>query len=490
MRKRGNAGTRERENARTQERGRAPGRAVVRRPGPPPQRPSPRPAPLRVGQKVAVAFRGVNPDGDGVGVVGAQRVSVPFALPGEEAVVEITRAGRRAEGTIVALVRRSADSVQPRCRHFGACGGCQWQHAAYPAQLAYKTALVRDLLRPVLEGTGAVVRDAVAAAPWEYRNRVQAAFGLRGDRVVVGYYARTGPLRVINVQECPIQPAVNVQLMHAVRDAVAALGWPVYDRATGAGLVRGVVGQVGVSTGEAMVILCATRDLPDRMAVVRALVDRVPGLVSLQLSVQPARTPEMLGSVRLLWGRPYIEDVVAGLRLRLYASAAVPPNPRALPLYLEAIARAVGEGGVVVDVACEEGLVPLALASRASRVVGVAPDREAMHRAWENATLNGIGNCVFYTRSPAGVLRKLRDRGETIDAAVATARGEPTPPEVFAEAARAGARRLACASHSLTLLARDVAAAREAGFVPVEVQPVDLLPQTSRIHAVVALRRE
>jgi 23S rRNA (uracil1939-C5)-methyltransferase len=498
-RERGNAGTRERGRG-ARERGSAGGReggrperaavgaagpAVGRRPG---ARPRP-PAALRVGQKLLVVFRGVTSEGAGVAAVGAQRVAVPFALPGEEAVVEITRAGRRATGTLVTLVRRSADSVPPRCRHFGACGGCQWQHAAYPAQLAYKTALVREGLRSVLEGSGVVIRDAAGAAPWEYRSRVQAAFGLRRDRVVVGYYARTGELRVINVQECPIQPAVNVQVLHAVRDAVTALGWPVYDRTTGAGLVRGVVGQVGVSTGEVMVVLCAAREVPDRMALVRALVDRVPGLVSLQLSVQPARTPEMLGSVRLLWGRPYIEDVIAGLRLRLYATAAVPPNPRAVPLYLEAIARAVEDGGVVVDVACEEGLVPLALASRARTVVGVAPDRDAMRRAWENADLNGIRNCVFYTRSPARVLRKLRERGEEVDALVATARGEPTPPEVFAEAAQAGIRRAVCASHSLTLLARDVAAARACGFVPVEVQPVDLLPQTSRIHAVVSLRR-
>ncbi|MDR7509120.1 MAG: 23S rRNA (uracil(1939)-C(5))-methyltransferase RlmD [Armatimonadota bacterium] len=493
---RGHPGARDRQGAAMRERATRRDRGAPAAPGriPPGRgRPAPRPrapATLRVGMKVTVAVQSVNLEGDGVGAVGARRVAVPFALPGEEAVVEITRAGRRAEGTIVALVRRSADSIPPRCRHFGACGGCQWQHAAYPAQLAYKTALVREALRPVLDGTGAVVREAVGADPWAYRQRVQAAVGLRRDRVVAGYYARAGELRVINVQECPIQPEVNVRLLHAVRDAVAVLGWPVYDRTTGAGLVRGVVGQVGFHTGEVMVILCATREVPDRMALVRALVGRVPGLVSVQLSVQPARTPEMLGSVRLLWGRPYIEDVIAGLRLRLYATAAVPPNPRAVPLYLEAIGRAVAGAGVVVDVACEEGLVPLALSSRASRAVGVAPDRDAMHRAWENADLNGIRNCVFYTRSPAGVLRKLRERGEAVDAVVATARGEPTAPEVFAEAARAGARRLACASHSLTLLARDVAAARQCGFVPVEVQPVDLLPQTSRIHAVVALRRE
>ncbi len=446
---------------------------------------------LRPGQKLTLAFRAVNLDGAGLAPAGHLHVAVPFALPGEEALVEITRGGRRPEGKIVTLVRKSPRATAPRCRHFGVCGGCQWQHLAPDAQLAHKTQLVRAHLQAALEGADAVVRDTVGASPWEYRNRVQAAFALRQDKVVLGYYTLGEDLRVINVQECPIQHADNVRLLHAARDVVAAMGWPVYDRATGRGLVRGVIGQVGMRSGEAMLVLCASREVPDRMALVRAVRDRILNLTSLLLSVQPAHTSELLGSVRLLWGREYIEDEIAGLQMRLYASAAVPPNPRALPLWLETMARGLGVDATqtAVDVACEEGLVPLALAARAARVIGIAPDREAMHRAWENARLNGIANCVFYTRAPAGVLAKLRTRGERIDAAVVTSRARPTAGEVFTEAAAAGVRRLVCAGHSLTLLAQDVAAARAVGFRPVEVQPVDLLPQTSRIHAVVTLVR-
>lgn len=447
---------------------------------------------LRPGQKLTLSFRSLNLDGAGVAAAGTLRVAVPFALPGEEAIVEITRGGRRPEGKIVTLVRKSAHAAIPQCRHFGVCGGCQWQHLSYDAQLEHKTRLVRAHLEDVLRGTGGEVRDAVGASPWEYRNRVQAAFALRQDKVVVGYYTFGDDLRVINVQECPIQHGDNVRLLRAAREAVVELGWPIYDRGTGRGLVRGVIGQVGMSSGEAMLVLSTSREVPDRMALVRAVRDRVLNLTSLLLSVQPAHTSELLGSVRLLWGRTYIEDEIAGLQLRLYATPAVPPNPRALPLWLDAIARGIGTAGTqtVADVACAEGLVPLALASKVSKVIGIAPDREAMHRAWENARLNGVDNCIFYTRAPAGVLAKLRARGEGIDAMVATARGRPTAAEVFQEAAASGAHRVVCAGHSLTLLVQDLVAARAAGFRPLDVQPVDLLPQTSRVHTVVTLERQ
>src|SRR5947209_10711496 len=284
---------------------------------------------LRAGQKWTLSFRSLNLDGAGVAVAGPLRVAVPFALPGEEAIVEITRGGRRPEGKIVSLVRSSVPPTPPPCRHFVVCGGCQWQHLSYAAQLEHKTRLVRAHLEYVLRDATLTVRDAVGAAPWEYRNRVQAAFALRQDKVVVGYYTLGDDLRVINVQECPIQHGDNVRLLRAARDVIVELGWPIYDRVTGRGLVRGVIGQVGMYSGEAMLVLCTSREVPDRMALVRGVRDRVLNLTSLLLSVQPAHTPELLGSVRLLWGRAYIEDDIAGLHLRLYPTPAIPPNPRA-----------------------------------------------------------------------------------------------------------------------------------------------------------------
>lgn len=450
------------------------------------------PVSLRPGQQVSLTFRSVNLDGAGVGHIGRLQVAVPFALPGEEAIVQITHGGGRPEAKILTLVRKSPHAEVPRCRHFGVCGGCQWQHMNPDAQLAQKTHLVRTHLASLVQDTGAVIREAVGLSPWEYRHRLQAAVAVRGEKVVAGYYVPGDDLRVINVQECPIQHPENVRLLHAARDVVAALGWPIYDRETGRGLMRGVIVQVGVQSGEAMVVVCASREVPDRMALVHALRERVANMTSLLLSVQPAHTPELLGSIRLLWGRLYIEDEIAGLQWRLYANAAVPPNPKALSLWLQAIAHglSLGPSHTLVDVACEEGLVALSLASQAAQVIGIAPDREAMHRAWENARRNEITNCIFYTRSPAGVLAKQRARGVHLDAAVVASRGRPIEEAVFAEAAAAGVARLVCTGHSLGMLAHDVAAARAAGFRPVEVQPVDLLPQTSRIHAVVTLVKD
>ncbi|HXF82944.1 MAG TPA: 23S rRNA (uracil(1939)-C(5))-methyltransferase RlmD, partial [bacterium] len=377
-----------------------------------------RPVRLRPGQKVTVIFEAMDAEGMAVGRAGGQPVRVPFAVPGEEALVEIVRPGRAATGRIAALLRKSPETTAPRCRHFGVCGGCQWQHLADDAQRRLKTALVRQYLGPLLGD--APVAEAVGAAPWAYRSRLQATFGRRAERLVAGFYAADEMRRIINVRECPIQMPANVAALEAARAALAATGWSVYDPATRRGLLRGLIVQTAQATGELMVILSASGELPDRMACVRALRDALPALVSVFLSVQPRHTPELLGRCVLLWGRPYVDEEIAGVRLRLGPRPDIPPAPQAAVQWLEAIGAALAPGplDVVVDTACGDGFVPLWLARRARRVIGVAADRAAMHRAWDQARLNGTSNCLFYTREPARVVAKLSARGERIDAAL------------------------------------------------------------------------
>jgi 23S rRNA (uracil1939-C5)-methyltransferase len=436
-----------------------------------------------------VTFRKLEASGAAVGSAGPHAITVPFGAPGESAVIEIVRGGPDPVGKIISLLRRSPQTQRPQCRHFGVCGGCQWQHLAYESQLQHKTALVREALAPVLGGGFQIVREAVGSAPWAYRDRLQATVAMRGDRLVAGFHVSGGDLRVINVRECPIQNSANVGALDAARAALVDLDWPVFEPATGRGLIRGFIVQHAVRTDEVMVVLSAVRDIPDRMAAVRAIRDRIPELRSLMLSIVPRRRPELLGRLQLLWGRDHLEDEVAEIRVRRYPTASIPPNAGAMPAWVEAVAEALRLGGseAVLDTACEDGFMAVALARRAARVIGIAPDRTAMHRAWDTAAQNSITTCVFYTRAPERVLEKLHARGERLDAALVTSRENPAGPGLFELLARSGARRLAITGSSLPLLVADLQTAAGAGYQLETVRPVDLLPQTSRIHCVAQL---
>ncbi|MDE3231082.1 MAG: class I SAM-dependent RNA methyltransferase, partial [Chloroflexota bacterium] len=141
-------------------------------------------------------------------------------LPGEVVEVEVSwslprpgrKRARRAPPPVVRLTRvveAAPERVTPRCAVFGECGGCQLQQMAYPAQLAWKTERVRDLLRGVGFDAPPVAPAIGCEPPWNYRNHMRFSVSREGR---IGLTAR-GTRRVIPLTDCPIaQPRINEAL--------------------------------------------------------------------------------------------------------------------------------------------------------------------------------------------------------------------------------------------------------------------------------------
>jgi 23S rRNA (uracil1939-C5)-methyltransferase len=446
----------------------------------------------RVGERLTVRFTAVAPDGSALARVGTAVLAVPFGVPGEDAVVEVARGGRRAQGRLVALLRKSADIARPRCAHFGRCGGCQWQHLVPEAQRRLKTRLVKDYLKDHADIRRDLVRDAVGGGDaWAYRNVVRAEFAQREDLTVVGYHAG-GSTRVLDIAECPVQHPANEAILRAARHAARTLGLPAYDRATGAGLLRGVLGLVSFATGEALLTISTAAPLTNPTDVVHALIDRVPGLVGILNTVQPQPTLELMGPrLRLLWGKGAVEEEIAGIRLRLRPTSELPANPRAMIALVEAVRRAasIGPSQIVLDLSAATPLLVLAVAPDAEAAIGVAPTRRAMEDAREAARWNGAANAAFYSGHPLAELERLLARGRCPDVVLLTSQGPGLGPDVIRAVAAAGPPRVISLCRSLATCAHELTRWRQAGYRVEDVQPLDLLPQTSHVHLVVALRR-
>lgn len=434
-------------------------------------------------------FVSVDPAGAAVARLGPVVLSVPFGVPGEDAIVEVTTGGRRAEARLVALLRKSAAVVAARCRHFGRCGGCQWQHIVPEAQRRFKTRLVKDYLKEHADIRRDLVRETVGGEVWGYRSTLRAVFGRREETAVLGFYA-AGSARILDVAECPVQHPTNEAMLHAARHAIRVLGLPVYDRASGRGLMRGMLGLTSFATGEALMTLSTAAPLPDPGAVVHALIDSVPGLVGILQTVQPARTAELLGPrLRLLWGRDHVEEEISGLRVRLRPTTEMPANPRAVGLLLGAVvlAAAAGPEETALDLTASTPLITLALAGVAKSATGVAPGRRVLADACHSAEINGITNAAFTTRNPLARAASASRRRPNV--VVVTSAGPGLDPVLMESVAASGVPRVVYLARSLATCVRDLAAWRRLGYVVVGVHPVDILPQTSHVYLVTALRK-
>jgi 23S rRNA (uracil1939-C5)-methyltransferase len=455
---------------------RGPG-APARRDGPRP--PARRPPPIAAGAELTVRFERMSATGEALARVEGRDVLVPYAAPGEAARVRVVRReGRRLWGALVAIEEKSPRVVVPRCPHFGRCGGCQWQHLEDALQREQKRALVERALAGLAPAAPPAPGPALGWQPWGFRSVLRAAAAPRDGRLVLGFFSWGGD-RVVEVEECPVQAPQNVAALRAVRAAWAA--WPALAPA-----LAGLIARTGAATGEVLVGLPARRPLSaeERALVVRTLLDRVPGLVGL-LEVRAPRRGHLLTARRahLLWGRPHVREEVAGVRFQVPLLAQFPVNLPAVPDLVERVLAALdpSAGETILEPHAGIGGYTLHLALSAGRVAAVTTV-DQVDAAWDNARLNGIANCHFYTRDPLKALEKVARRAPPALAFLHPP-GTGLDPRLPAALRQAGVRRVVYLAGALSAIAADAGALARAGFRLREAQAVDLSPQTSRVHA-------
>jgi 23S rRNA (uracil1939-C5)-methyltransferase len=390
--------------------------------------------------------------GDALGRHEGKVIFVPYAIPGEEALVEIVEdKGRYARGRLVEILAPSPHRVDSPCPHFGPgkCGGCQWQHIAYPAQLEFKAAVVGDQLARLGRLPDVSVRQTIPSpSPWHYRNHVQFAVSDDGR---LGFVATAGR-RVEPIEVCYLLHPLLEELFTALD-----LEFP--------GLVRLSL-RAGVNTGDQMMIFETHDDLPP------ALESDLPVSCVLLLSDS---TP-----VNLI-GNNYITEEVAGRRFHISATSFFQVNTAAA----EELAHVVGEylapagDETLLDAYCGVGTFALSLADKVGHVIGIEEDASAVADALLNAA--ELANVEFIEGNVEALLSQLDRR---IDLAVLDPPRQGCKPEALAALIELAPRRFVYVSCDPATLARDARRLTDGGYQLVEVQPVDMFPQTYHIESV------
>ena len=173
---------------------------------------------LKIGDQITLTIHDIAFGGEGVGRVDDFVVFVPFVLAGETAAAEITEVKKNfARAKLLGVEQPSPERIVPECRYFGACGGCQYQHIAYPAQLRLKHKQISDLF----ERIGKIPADKIAPVipcpqPYGYRNRImiRSQWNKPEQKLNIGFIRADCGL-VEDIEECKIaEPALNEQIQH------------------------------------------------------------------------------------------------------------------------------------------------------------------------------------------------------------------------------------------------------------------------------------
>ena len=172
--------------------------------------------PIQLGDHISLTIHDLAFGGEGVGRLDELVVFVPFVVIGETVEAEVTELKKNfARAKLLRVVTPSPDRVEPQCRYYGACGGCQYQHVAYEAQLRVKQKQIADLFERVGKINRAVVAPVIPCPqPYGYRNRIMIRSQWNGPakKLLIGFIRHDNSF-VEDLTECSIaEPTLNEQI--------------------------------------------------------------------------------------------------------------------------------------------------------------------------------------------------------------------------------------------------------------------------------------
>lgn len=175
--------------------------------------PPPPVPPFQNGERVKLTIHDLAFGGEGVGRVGEFVVFVAFVCPGEEVEVKITEIHKRfARAVLIRLLKPAPERVEPKCEYYSECGGCQYQHLDYAAQLRWKHKQIGDLFQRVGGFDPALVLPLLPCPqPYGYRNRilVRSQWNRPAQKLDLGFMRQDCGL-VCDIERCAIaEPALN-----------------------------------------------------------------------------------------------------------------------------------------------------------------------------------------------------------------------------------------------------------------------------------------
>ncbi|MGB5180417.1 MAG: 23S rRNA (uracil(1939)-C(5))-methyltransferase RlmD [Gammaproteobacteria bacterium] len=338
-----------------------------------------------------VTIESLSHDGRGVAHLDGKAVFIDGALPGEVVSFEYRASRRRFdEGQVTAVTQASPDRVQPRCAHFGVCGGCSLQHMEPAAQIQAKQQTLLDNLKHIGKLVPQAVLPALTGPVWGYRTkgRLGVKDVIKKGRVLVGFREKHHPY-VADLAACEVlHPSIGKrfeELAQLIGQLQARARIPQVEVAVAGGTTALVFRHLDpLSQGD--------RDTLQQYAMEREL----------HVYLQPAG-PE---SVQPLWPEHSVLSYqlpAESIEIRFKPNDFTQINAA---INQQMVARVLGllaldRGDTVLDLFCGLGNFTLPMARYAGTVVGVEGEAGLVSRARDNASLNGLENTTFHSANLA-----------------------------------------------------------------------------------------
>ena len=384
------------------------------------------------------------------------------------------------------------------CRHFGTCGGCDWQHLSYPEQLTRKQARLQQLLvsalgprAPAVDSFIGMTVDA-SGAPWRFRHKAAFVFGESPDgrAPTIGHFAAHSRW-VVPIVECPVHADRANRLAfalhaHLARAQISAAGPALR------GVLRHLIVRTTRDDREAVAMLVVTRNDKGLRSPIRTFLATEDAPDGFYLNIHDRPGPFMVGRETMrLRGRSHVRETVAGVSFLVSPTTFFQTNVEAAERLVNLVLEEIPRGATrILDLYAGSGLFTLPLAKHGHTITSVEDNAIAVRDTEANLRLNRL--------SPADV----RLHASTVEAALPRLRREPFD-HVILDPPRSGCppavvrtlfgqmrpRRVLYVSCNPEAMAAELPTILKHAYRITRVQPVDMFPHTTHIETFVVLDR-
>ncbi|GAB5409066.1 MAG: 23S rRNA (uracil(1939)-C(5))-methyltransferase RlmD [Balneolaceae bacterium] len=462
---------------------------------------------LKKGEEISLIIEGAAFKGKGIGKVDGMAVFVHGSMPGDEVRTRIIKKKRNyREGKLLKILSPSPDRITPKCIHANVCGGCSWQHVPYQKQLEYKTQQVTDHIRriagletPVLPALGSdkefhyrnKMEFSVSTRRWLTEAEIQSEDFVDDSGFAAGLHAPGRFDKILNLNECYLQRKESFQILDFVRMYCLEHRIEAYDTFAKTGYLRHVMIRDAFYTEDFMVNLVTFEDRPEIVKdLAKALLAEFPIITTIVNNVNDQISPTSVGRFEnIIHGSGFIRDKIGDFEFKIHPNAFFQTNTTQAEKLYE-IARNYADledGDTVYDLYCGVGTLSLFMSQKASKVLGIELVDVAVENAKFNAKENKVENVSFIKGDMKDVFTKeMVEKFGAPDVLITDPPRAGMHPDVVSRLCELKVPRLVYVSCDSSTMARDLKILSEIYDV-LEVQPVDMFPQTYHVEAVAKL---
>lgn len=497
---------------------------------------------LKKGQILDLTIESIAPGGEGVAKFNNCTIFVERAAPGDVAMVRLYDVRKDfAKGKIETLVKPSNQRQEAPCAYFDWCGGCQWQHLTYEAQLEAKQDIVRQAMIRVgkLDLKDVVLEPTLGADPnFRYRNKsqfpVQKGQKIKETgkrRLKVGYFERNSH-DLVDINECLVQPEELDLLMISAKRLLEDAGIPAYDEHSQKGLLRHILIRQAYSSGQIIItfvlfapgLYALSDNLQNQFArLTEKLIKDYPAIQGVNLNFNSKATNRIMGATTVtIDGAGKIQETLFssdpalsqshkdGIKFALSASSFFQINTRQTEIILERIYKEIFcdttsganfNSKTILDAYAGVGTIALWLAPGAQKVVAIEEHPQAVIDGRANVELNDFDNVQFEEGDVEKVLPELIKKNFKPDCIVLDPPRKGVSSAVIDSVLKMAPQKIVYMSCNPVTLARDLAKlvspdspkngeiGENIGYKVERILPFDMFPQTYHVESLALLKR-